>query len=123
MDKTIRTKFISKYMLKKDPAFVVKCIQEQRIELFKQLDIKDDQPIVLTFKSINTIDNPEYRSCVDPLSDGEIITNVKAEYPPTRHVVVNQMMSETYKEHTSFGSKLKLLFSKKPAYTKDIKEV
>ena len=122
MDRTIRTKPITKYMLKKDPEFVVKCIQEQRVELFKQIPIEDGQPVVLTFKSINTIDNPEYRSCVGPLSD-EIITNVKADYPATRHVVINQMMSETYKEHKSFWSKLKLLFSKKPVYTKDIKEV
>lgn len=123
MDRTIRTKHITKDMLKKDPAFVSKCIQEQRVELFKQIPIEDGQPVVLTFKSINTIDNPEYRSCVDPLSDGEIITNVKAEYPPTRHIVVNQMMHETYKEHKSFWSKLKLLFSKKSIYTKDTKEV
>lgn len=122
MDKTIRTKLISKYMLKKDPEFVSKCIQEQRVELFKQISIEDGQPVVLTFKSINTIDNPEYRSCVDPLSD-EIITNVKADYPATRHVVINQMMSETYKEHKSFWSKLKLLFSKKTIYTKETKEV
>ena len=123
MDKTIRTKHITKEMLKKDLEFVFKCIQEQRVELFKQIPIEDGQPVVLTFKSINTIDNPEYRSCIDPLSEGELITNVKAEYPSTRHVVVNQMMRENYKEHKSFWSKLKLLFSKKPVYTKDTKEV
>ena len=123
MDKTIRTKYINKEMLKQYPEFVVKCIQEHRVELFKQIPIEDEQPVVLTFKSINTIDNPEYRSCVDPLYNNEIITNVKAEYPSTRHVVINQMMSETYKEHTSFWTKLKLLFSKKPVYTKETKEV
>ena len=123
MDKTIRTKPIIKDVLKKDPVFVNTCIQEQRIELFKQVPIEDGQPVVLTFKSINTIDHPEYRSCVDSFSYGEIITNIKAEYPPTRHIVVNQMMHETYKEHKSFWSKLKLLFSKKSAYTKETKEV
>ena len=32
MDKTIRTKYINKEMLKKYPEFVVKCIQEHRVE-------------------------------------------------------------------------------------------
>lgn len=121
MNRTVKIERIPKHLLEVNQDFLEQCIKRQRIDLFKSLDIKDEQPVLLIFKSTNTIERPELLS--DPLSDVELRTTVKVEYPPTRYVVVNQMIRESYKEHKSFWSKLKLLFSKKSVYTKDIKEV
>ncbi len=120
MNKIVKTNRLNRFLFETKPELFDKYIKEQRVELFKQLDIKDDQPIVLTFKSVNTIDHPEYTS--DPLADVELKTTVNIEYPVTKQVVITKCMYERYKEHTSFWSKFKLLFSKKSIYTKDIKE-
>ena len=120
MNKTIKTTRLNRFLFEAKPELFDKYIKEQRVELFKQLDIKDDQPIVLTFKSINTIEHPEYIS--DPLADVELKTTVNIKYPVTKQVVITKCTHESYKEHTSFWSKLKLLLSKKSVYTKDIEE-
>lgn len=111
MDRTIKTELVNINLLKQKPDLVENFIKAQRVELFKQLDIKDDQPIVLTFKSMNMSDL--YRNLRDPLGNVELKTTVKVDYPATRHVVITKSISETYTEHKSFWSKLKLLFSKK----------
>ena len=121
MNKTVRTKGLNKLLFATKPDLLEKYIQDQRMELFKSLDIKDGQPILLIFKSASTLDHPELLS--DPLQDMELRTSVKVEYPSTRHVIVNQMIGENYKEHKRFWSKLKLLFSKKVVYTKESKEI
>lgn len=120
MNKTIKSAIRDVNLFKQKPGLLEYSIKSQRVELFKQLDIKDDQPVVLTFKSINTIDHPECIS--DPLAAGEIKTTVNIEYPVTRHVVITKSINETYKEHTSFWQKLKLVFSKKAIYIKETKE-
>ena len=120
MDRTIKTELVNINLLKQKPDLVENFIKAQRVELFKQLDIKDDQPIVLTFKSMNMSDL--YRNLRDPLGNVELKTTVKVDYPATEHVVITKSISETYTEHKSFWSKLKLLFSKKSIYTKETKE-
>ena len=120
MDRTIKTELVNINLFKQKPYLLEESIKLQRVELFKQLDIKDDQPIVLTFKSMNMSDL--YRSLRDPLGDVELKTTVRVDYPATRHVVINKLISETYIEHKSFWQKLKLLFSKKSVYTKETNE-
>lgn len=120
MDRTIKTELVNINLLKQKPDLVENFIKAQRVELFKQLDIKDDQPIVLTFKSMNMSDL--YKHLHDPLGNVELKTIVKVDYPATEHVVITKSISETYTEHKSFWSKLKLLFSKKSIYTKETKE-
>lgn len=120
MNKTVKINRLNRFLFETKPELFDKYIQEQRVELFKQLDIKDDQPIVLTFKSMNISDL--YRSLHDPLGDVELKTTVRVDYPATRHVVINKLISETYIEHKSFWQKLKLLFSKNSIYTKETKE-
>jgi hypothetical protein len=100
MDRTIKSAIRDVNLFKQNPGLLEYSIKAQRVELFKQLDIQDNQPVVLTFKSINTIDHPEYIS--DPLVAGEIKTTVNIEYPVTRHVVITKSINETYKEHISF---------------------
>lgn len=121
MNKTVKTKGLNKLLFATKPDLLKKYIQDHRVELFKSLDIKDEQPVLLIFKSTSTLDHPDLLN--DPLQDMELRTTVKVEYPATRHVIVNQMIHKNYKEHKSFWSKLKLLFSKKSIYTKDTKEV
>ena len=121
MNRTVKIERIPKHLLEANQDFLEQCIKNQRIDLFKSLDIKDEQPVLLIFKSTSTLEHQE--SLSDPLADVELRTAVKAEYPPTRHVVVNQMIRENYKEHKSFWAKFKLLFSKRSVYTKDTKEV
>ena len=120
MDRTIKTELVNINLLKQKPDLLEECIKAQRVKLFKQLDIKDEQPIVLTFKSMNISDL--YRNLRDPLGNVELKTTVKVDYPVTRHVVITKSITETYTEHKSFWQKLKLLFSKKSIYTKETKE-
>ena len=120
MNRTIKTDRLNRFLFETKPELFDKYIEEHRVELFKQLDIKDDQPIVLTFKSVNTIDHPEYIS--DPLADVELRTTVDVKYPITRQVVITKSTQENYIEHKGFWSKLKLLFSKRPVYMKETKE-
>ena len=121
MDKTIRTKYINKEMLKQYPEFVVKCIQEHRVELFKQIPIEDGQPIILTFKTTDI--NDLIASLGDPLGTTSVRTSVEIQVPKTEQVVINKLAREKYTEHKGFWKKLKLLFSKKSVYTKSIKEI
>ena len=121
MDRTIKTELVNINLFKQKPYLLEDSIKSQRVELFKQLDIKDDQPIVLTFKSLDMSDL--YRNLRDPLGSVELKTTVKVDYPVTRHVVITKAINETYKEHTSFWQKLKLLFSKTTIYTKETKGV
>lgn len=114
MDRTIKTNSISNSMLKYNPRLLEEIKLKQKISLFENLPIEDDQPVILTF---NTNTEPS----VDPLAT-TISTQVKVEYPITRHVVINKCMGE-YTEHKSFWQKLKLLFSKKSVYTKETKEM
>lgn len=122
MNKTIKTDRLNRFLFETKPELFDKYIEEHRVELFKQLDIKDGQPIVLTFKSVNTIDHPEYIGDRDPLADVELITTVDIKYPITRQVVITKSIQENYIEHKGFWSKLKLLFSKRPVYMKETKE-
>ena len=119
MNKTIKSERLPRHLLEEVDGLLESCIKKQRVELFKQLDIKDDQPIVLTFKSTNPLEHNSYSA--DPLADIELRTTVNVEYPATRHVVINKCMHENYIEHKGFWSKLKLLFSKKPIYTREVK--
>lgn len=115
MDKTVKTNKISKDMLKYNPKFLEEVKLKQKISLFKDLHIEDNQPVLLTF---NTTTN----TSVDPLAT-IVATHVNVEYPITRHVVINKCIDESYTGHKSFWQKLKLLFSKKPIYTKETKEI
>lgn len=120
MDRTIKTELVNINLFKQKPDLLENVIKAQRVELFKQLDIKDDQPIVLTFNSMHMSDL--YRNLRDPLGNVELKTTVKVDYPATRHVVITKSINETYTEHKSFWQKLKLVFSKKSIYTKETKE-
>lgn len=120
MDRTIKTELININLLKQKPELLENSIKAQRVELFKQLNIKDNQPIILTFKS--TRENDLLASFGDPLGYTELKTHMHVEIPPTRHIVINRAVYEDYKEYRSFWQKLKLLFSKKSIYTKEIKE-
>lgn len=120
MDRTIKTNLVNIKLLNQKPDLLEDIIRSQRVELFKNLSIEDDKPIVLTFKSMTMSDL--YKHLHDPLGNVELKTIIKVDYPATEHVVITKSISETYTEHKSFWSKLKLLFSKKSIYTKDIKE-
>lgn len=121
MNKTVKSEFIDKNLLAKNPDLLKEILEAQRIELFKDLSIVDDQPIVLTFKSINTADLG--RDFSDPLGHVKVMTTINVEYPVVRDVVINKLVTEKYTEHKSFWQKLKLLFSKKPIYTKETKGI
>lgn len=113
MNRTIKTNTISNNMLKYNPRLLEEIKLKQKISLFENLSIEDDQPVVLTF-------NTSTDSSIDPLAT-TISTQVKVEYPIAKHVVLNKCVGR-YIEYKSFWQKLKLLFSKKPVYTKEIKE-
>jgi hypothetical protein len=117
MTKTIRSDYIHKDLLESTPGLLEESINNQRVWLFKELAITDDQPIILTFKSV--CERPEF---LDPLEGTVLKTSVHVEYPSTRYVVINKSVSEKYTEHIGFWKKLKLLFSKKSVYTKETKE-
>lgn len=114
MNKTVKTNTISNNMLKYNPRLLEEIKLRQKISLFENLSIEDDQPVVLTF---NTSTEPS----VDPLTT-TISTQVKVEYPIANHVVLNKCVGK-YTEHKNFWQKLKLLFSKKPIYTKETKKI
>ena len=121
MDRIIKTNLVNIKLLSQKPDLLEEIIKSQRVELFKNLSIEDDKPIVLTFKSMTISDL--YKHLHDPLGNVELKTTVTVDYPETRHVVITKSINETYKEHKSFWQKLKLLFSKKPIYTKETKEI
>lgn len=114
MDITSKTNKISNSILKYNPRFLEEIKLQQKLNLFENLPIEDDQPVVLTFNTITD-------TSIDPLAT-TISTQVKVEYPIINHVVLNKCVGK-YTEHKSFWQKLKLLFSKKPIYTKETKEI
>lgn len=115
MDRTIKTNKISNDMLKYNPRLLEEIKLKQKISLFEDLHIEDNQPVVLTF-------NTSTDTSIEPLAT-TIATQIKVEYPITRHVVINKCVGESYIEYKSFWQKLKLLFSKKSVYTKETKEM
>lgn len=114
MDRTIKINKISNSMLKYNPKLLEEIKLKQKISLFENLPIEDDQPVILTFNTITD-------TSIDPLAT-TISTQVKVEYPIINHVVLNKCVDK-YIEHKSFWQKLKLLFSKKSVYTKETKEM
>ena len=115
MDRTVKTDKIPTEIIKHNPKLLEEIKLKQRIDLFREIPIADNQPVVLTFRSI---DEPS----IDPFST-TLTTTAKVDYPATRHVTITRSISETYTEHKSFWQKLKLLFSKKSVYTKETKEM
>ena len=120
MDRTVKTELINIDLLKQKPELLENSIKTQQVELFKQLNIKDNQPIILTFKS--TRENDLLASFGDPLGYTELKTHMHVEIPQIRHIVINKAVYEDYKEYKGFWAKLKLLFSKKSIYTKETRE-
>ena len=121
MDKFVQSDIIDINLFSNTEGLLEECIKEQRVHLFKSLAIADNQPVVLTFKS--TRDNDLLASFGDPLGRTVLKTQMHVDIPQTRHVVINKCIYEEYKEYKGFWAKLKLLFSKKSAYTKESKEV
>ena len=121
MEKFVQSNVIDINLFNNNEGLLEECIKAQRVELFKQLDIKDNQPVVLTFKS--TRDNDLLANFGDPLGRTVLKTQVHVDIPQTRHVVIAKSVYEDYKEYKGFWAKLKLLFSKKPVYIKESKEV
>ena len=115
MNRTIKTNKISNSMLKYNPRLLEEIKLKQKLSLFEDLHIEDNQPVVLTF-------NTSTETFIDSLAT-TIYTQVKVEYPATEHVIITKSINETYKEYKSFWQKLKLLFSKKSVYTKETKEM
>lgn len=115
MDRTAKTEKIPTKILEYNPKLLEEIKLKQRVDLFKEISITDNQPVVLTFRFIE-------ETSIDPFST-TLTTTAKVDYPATNHVVITKSLNETYNEHTSFWQKLKLLFSKKSVYTKEIKEV
>lgn len=114
MSRTSKTNTISNSMLKYNPKLLEEIKLKQKISLFENLPIEDDQPVILTF-------NTNTEASIDPLAT-TITTQVEVKYPITKHVVIAEGIRESYIEHKSFWQKLKLLFSKKSIYTKETKE-
>ncbi len=114
MKRAIKTDQIFTDMLKCDPKLLEEIKLKQKISLFENLSIEDNQPVILTF-------NTSVGASVDPLIT-TISTQVQVDYPATNQVVINKCVGESYKEYKSFWQKLKLLFSKKSIYTKENKE-
>ena len=115
MNITAKTEKIPTNILKYNPKLLEEIKLKQRVDLFRELPIADNQPIVLTFRFIE-------ETSIDPFST-TLTTTAKVDYPATSHVVITKSLSETYNEHKSFWQKLKLLFSKKSIYTKETKEM
>ena len=115
MDRTIKTAKIPTEIIKHNPKLLEEIKLKQRIDLFREIPITDNQPVVLTFRSID-------ETSIDPFST-TLTTTAKVDYPVTSHVVITKSLNETYSEHKSFWQKLKLLFSKKSVYTKETKEM
>lgn len=115
MSRTSKTNTISNSMLKYNPKLLEEIKLKQKISLFENLFIEDDQPVILTF-------NTNTETSTDPLAT-TIVTQLEVKYPITNHVVIAESIRESYIEHKSFWRKLKLLFSKKSIYTKETKGV
>jgi hypothetical protein len=114
MDRTIKTEKIPTEILKHNPKLVEEIKLKQRIDLFKEIPIADNQPVVLTFRSMDETSMEHFNTT--------LTTTIEVQYPEMRHIVINKCIGENYTEHISFWSKLKLLFSKKSIYTREIKE-
>ena len=121
MIKSVQSEGINISVIKNAPELLEEFIKAQRVELFRQLPIEDGKPVVLTFRTTDV--NSLIASLGDPLGTTAIKTSVEIEYPATKHIVINKLAREKYTEHKGFWKKLKLLFSKKSIYTKDVKEV
>lgn len=115
MNRTVKTEKIPTTILKYNPKLLEEIKLKQRADLFKEIPITDNQPVVLTFRSMDETSIEQFNTT--------LTTTVEVQYPETRHIVINQCIGENYIEHTSFWQKLKLLFSNKAVYTKEIKEV
>ena len=115
MNITAKTEKIPTKILEYNPKLLEEIKLKQRVDLFRELPIADNQPIVLTFRFIE-------EPSIDPFST-TLTTTAKVDYPSTEHVVITKSLNETYNEHKSFWQKLKLLFSKKSVYTKETKEL
>lgn len=115
MNITAKTEKIPTNILKYNPKLLEEIKLKQRVDLFRELPIADNQPIVLTFRFIE-------ETSIDSFST-TLTTTAKVDYPATSHVVITKSLSEIYNEHKSFWQKLKLLFSKKSVYTKETKEM
>lgn len=116
MLKTLKSDIIDSSLLKRNPKIIEDCINAQRAKLLTELPIEDNKPIIITLRSCSDTNSR------DPLST-VISTQLRVEAVPVQHIVFNRLVGEDYKEHKGFWAKLKLLFSKKPIYTKDIKEI
>jgi hypothetical protein len=121
MIKSVQTDGINISVIKNSPELLEEFIKAQRVELFRQLPIEDGRPIILTFHTTDM--NDLLAALGDPLGKTTIRTSVEIQVPETNYVVVNKLAREKYKEHKGFWAKLKLLFSKKVVYTKEVKEI
>ena len=115
MNITAKTEKIPTEIIKHNPKLLEEIKLKQRIDLFREIPITDNQPIVLTFRSMDEISIEQFSTT--------LTTTAKVDYPSTEHVVITKSLNETYNEHKSFWQKLKLLFSKKSVYTKETKEM
>ena len=115
MNITAKTEKIPTKILEYNPKLLEEIKLKQRLDLFRELPIADNQPIVLTFRFIE-------ETSIDPFST-TLTTTAKVDYPATSQVVITKGLNETYNEHKSFWQKLKLLFSKKSIYTIETKEM
>ena len=114
MDRTIKTEKIPTEIIKHNPKLLEEIKLKQRIDLFREIPIADNQPVVLTFRSMDETSIEQFNTT--------LTTTVEVQYPETRRIVITKCIGENYTEHTSFWQKLKLLFSNKSIYTKEIKE-
>lgn len=80
MDRAIKTNQIFTDMLKCDPKLLEEIKLKQKISLFENLSIEDNQPVVLTF-------NTSVGASVDPLIT-TISTQVQVDYPATNQVLI-----------------------------------
>lgn len=115
MDRTIKTAKIPTEIIKYNPKLLEEIKLKQRVDLFKEIPIADNQPVALTFRSMDETSIEHFNTT--------LTTTVEVQYPETRRIIINKCIGENYTEHTSFWQKLKLLFSKKSVYTKETKEV
>ena len=80
MDRAIKTNQIFTDMLKCDPKLLEEIKLKQKISLFENLSIEDNQPVVLTF-------NTSVGASVDPLIT-TISTQIQVDYPATNQVLI-----------------------------------
>ena len=94
MDRTIKTEKISTEILKRNPELLEEIKLKQRVDLFKETPIADNQPVVLTFRSMDETSIEHFNTT--------LTTTVEVQYPETRYIVINKCIGEKYTEHTSF---------------------